>query len=249
VCAQSPTPNPSQRSFIAVVSLPTCPPHMGPTRAGIALAASAALFTSSSALVLSRKNAAAPMDCYLENGASYVGLEDMTATGRTCKNWLTEGTYASTTAGIGNHNYCRNPEGSKEKPWCFTVDPKVPFEFCEVPACPNDGAAPEPWVAPAGSKRTDVPCTNAPSTAPTFTEWKAGRACMDNQGDKWWLISNEKSVAGTAEECEANCKTLPGTKFFTYWSGGGETNCGCYRECVLVSEDLTTNSPTVYRVQ
>lgn len=31
-------------------------------------------------------------------------------------------------------NYCRNPDGS-ERPWCYTTDPQVEREFCDIPRC------------------------------------------------------------------------------------------------------------------
>ena len=36
-------------------------------------------------------------------------------------------------------NHCRNPDGSKSRPWCFTTDPAVEWEECNVPACPSKG--------------------------------------------------------------------------------------------------------------
>jgi hypothetical protein len=32
-------------------------------------------------------------------------------------------------------NYCRNPNGSEDGPWCFTTDPDVRTERCPVPKC------------------------------------------------------------------------------------------------------------------
>ena len=31
-------------------------------------------------------------------------------------------------------NYCRNPDGS-ERPWCYTTDPQMEREFCDLPRC------------------------------------------------------------------------------------------------------------------
>lgn len=33
-----------------------------------------------------------------------------------------------------NDNYCRNPDGS-ERPWCYTTDPDIEREFCDLPSC------------------------------------------------------------------------------------------------------------------
>merc|ERR1719243_570980 len=92
---------------------------------------------------------AAPSDfdvsCYEESdkGESYKGLATSTTSGRTCQNWLkdmphTIGIEPSSGNGLGNHNYCRNPDGSEDKPWCYTQDPSPDHakETCEVPVCP-----------------------------------------------------------------------------------------------------------------
>lgn len=88
-------------------------------------------------------------------GRSYRGLVSYTVSGRTCKNWLSDNPWkgAGQTAtpdveeggimkwgnGLGNHNYCRNPDGAEgfDKPWCFTLDPKVPKEACNIEQCPD----------------------------------------------------------------------------------------------------------------
>merc|ERR1719191_2380744 len=85
------------------------------------------------------------VSCYEESdkGKGYKGLVTSTSSGRTCQNWLvdkphTVGIAPRTDNGLGNHNYCRNPDGSEEKPWCFTQDPSPDHakETCEVPVCP-----------------------------------------------------------------------------------------------------------------
>ncbi|CAK0803124.1 unnamed protein product, partial [Prorocentrum cordatum] len=144
----------------------------------------------------------------------------MTETGRKCKNWLAQGAYSATLPGIGNHQYCRNPSGEKEKPWCFTVDPAVEWGFCDVKQCPEDGAAAEPWVAPEGSKSEgEGPCTYEPPEDPGFELYREGRACTDHQGATWWLIGMTNTTVSDPAGCKLQCSTLPGSKYFTFFGG------------------------------
>ena len=32
-----------------------------------------------------------------------------------------------------NHNYCRNPDSEDGGVWCYTTDPDVKWEYCDVP--------------------------------------------------------------------------------------------------------------------
>ena len=36
---------------------------------------------------------------------------------------------------LEDHNYCRNPEGRGKHPWCYTTDPNMRWEYCNVPNC------------------------------------------------------------------------------------------------------------------
>mmetsp|Transcript_42050 Transcript_42050/g.121498 ORF Transcript_42050/g.121498 Transcript_42050/m.121498 type:complete len:141 (-) Transcript_42050:79-501(-) len=94
-------------------------------------------------------------DCYVGNGADYRGLHEQTKSGRACKNWLKQDKYPPG-EGIGSHSFCRNPEGSKEAPWCYTVDPAVEFELCDVPECEPSGPPRKPWKAPEGAKSEEA---------------------------------------------------------------------------------------------
>lgn len=35
-------------------------------------------------------------------------------------------------------NYCRNPDGDRIGPWCYTTDPERRYESCNIPQC-KDG--------------------------------------------------------------------------------------------------------------
>ena len=94
------------------------------------------------------QGAAEPIDdfdlsCYEESdkGKSYKGLLTSTTSGRTCQNWSKTKPHEisidpSNENGLGNHNYCRNPDSSEDKPWCYTMDPSTEKEVCSVPVCP-----------------------------------------------------------------------------------------------------------------
>mmetsp|Transcript_74957 Transcript_74957/g.169753 ORF Transcript_74957/g.169753 Transcript_74957/m.169753 type:complete len:261 (+) Transcript_74957:53-835(+) len=205
-------------------------------------------------------------------GRSYRGLVSTTISGRTCQKWTAKKPWPEPAElaaipdkvegsdpkvhvwgnGLGNHNYCRNPDGSKDKPWCFTVDPQTPWEYCDVPACKDEGKAPEAWVAPDGAKSAEAqakgPCKYQKPDKDPFKEWEMGRACMDHRGETWWLISNKNVTTTDVKGCSSKCAELPGTEYFTFFKGVSEGNCGCYRECVLVAKDLTTKDPDSYRV-
>jgi len=80
--------------------------------------------------------------CYekRDKGQKYRGLLTSTVSGRTCQKWLADkphvpGIDVSKKNGLGNHNFCRNPDKSEESPWCFTMDPTKEKELCEVPVC------------------------------------------------------------------------------------------------------------------
>ena len=36
-----------------------------------------------------------------------------------------------------SENFCRNPGGTTELPWCYTTDPSVRWQHCDIPRCEN----------------------------------------------------------------------------------------------------------------
>lgn len=71
--------------------------------------------------------------CYWDNGNQYRGIKDKSINGKPCLKWskvLREITHIE----LANNNYCRNPDGSQTKPWCY-VDKQKTVELCDIPKC------------------------------------------------------------------------------------------------------------------
>nr|XP_054773957.1 uncharacterized protein LOC129282046 [Lytechinus pictus] len=77
-------------------------------------------------------------ECYtMLNGQDYRGVVSQTISGHTCQQWNVQTphthsyTPAQYTGILGNHNHCRNP-GTFSQPWCYTTDPRIIREYCDV---------------------------------------------------------------------------------------------------------------------
>ncbi|CAK8681517.1 unnamed protein product [Clavelina lepadiformis] len=77
-----------------------------------------------------------------DSGANYRGWISKTESGLTCQAWSSQEPHRHTitsesnpTAGLIN-NYCRNPN-SRDKPWCYTTDPNIEWQYCKIPVCPS----------------------------------------------------------------------------------------------------------------
>ncbi|XP_075409978.1 plasminogen isoform X2 [Tenrec ecaudatus] len=81
-------------------------------------------------------------DCMFGNGKSYRGKKATTATGTPCQEWAAQEPHEHTIftpetnpqAGL-EKNYCRNPDGDVNGPWCYTTNPRKLFDYCDVPLC------------------------------------------------------------------------------------------------------------------
>ncbi|KAI8502373.1 hypothetical protein Bbelb_199610 [Branchiostoma belcheri] len=85
----------------------------------------------------------AQAECYTKNGTDYSGKMSTTISGRTCQGWDTQLPHKHSVSRL-THNYCRNPGGTRVKPWCYTMDPSVRWEYCSVPQCGKLYCEPNP---------------------------------------------------------------------------------------------------------
>ncbi|XP_063296779.1 hepatocyte growth factor-like protein isoform X1 [Pelobates fuscus] len=84
-----------------------------------------------------------PVDCYHDNGELYSGKVSKTRKGVTCRNWsekLDDITQVPNYPfpGYLEGNYCRNPDKDSHGPWCYTMDPNTPFDYCSIKPCSGE---------------------------------------------------------------------------------------------------------------
>ncbi|XP_060097812.1 plasminogen isoform X2 [Heteronotia binoei] len=83
------------------------------------------------------------LDCKTGNGKEYRGKIAQTASGKTCQEWSSQTPHKHDFFTPRTHpnsglerNYCRNPDGDINGPWCYTTDPKKAWDYCDITNCP-----------------------------------------------------------------------------------------------------------------
>ncbi|XP_052694034.1 uncharacterized protein LOC128172280 [Crassostrea angulata] len=72
---------------------------------------------------------------YTPTGMDYMGTVSHTKTGIPCQRWDSQSPHPHSYGYLSkDENYCRNTDGS-EGPWCYTQDPDIRYELCDVPVC------------------------------------------------------------------------------------------------------------------
>ncbi|CAH1783045.1 unnamed protein product [Owenia fusiformis] len=91
--------------------------------------------------------------CYHGNGQYYNGTVNTTRSGYQCQDWLSQHPHRHM-----RHphifpevrdasNYCRNPGGEENSPWCYTINQTKRWEKCDIPQCPPLVSSHPPMVA------------------------------------------------------------------------------------------------------
>uniref|UniRef100_A0A8B9IRQ4 Plasminogen n=1 Tax=Amazona collaria TaxID=241587 RepID=A0A8B9IRQ4_9PSIT len=83
------------------------------------------------------------LQCKKGIGKDYRGTEAKTQRGIPCQMWAEKTPHRPNytpekhpKAGL-DRNYCRNPDGDENGPWCYTTDPATRFDYCNIPECDN----------------------------------------------------------------------------------------------------------------
>jgi len=123
----APTPSPTPFPTPFPTASPTLNPTASPTHSP----------TASPTLSPTPQPSAGCEESFTGNGADYRGCQTRTRSGRTCMKWTSQSPHRHTRTdrnfpnkGLGDHNYCRNPDGDRTL-WCYTTDPSSRFEYCD----------------------------------------------------------------------------------------------------------------------
>uniref|UniRef100_A0A671NM84 Plasminogen-like n=1 Tax=Sinocyclocheilus anshuiensis TaxID=1608454 RepID=A0A671NM84_9TELE len=100
-------------------------------------------------------------ECYEGDGSSYRGVMSETVSGKKCQFWtsMEPHRHSKTPQNFPKadlrRNLCRNPDGDRA-PWCYTTDPSVRWEYCNIERCDNKPNTQEPPINPTKLVPTDT---------------------------------------------------------------------------------------------
>ncbi|XP_071452012.1 tyrosine-protein kinase transmembrane receptor Ror2-like isoform X2 [Hetaerina americana] len=83
------------------------------------------------------------VDCMRDRGRFYQGTMNVTKTGLPCQRWESQEPHTHNRPPDvfpemqGAENFCRNAGGEEPMPWCYTMDPTIRWQHCDIPVCEN----------------------------------------------------------------------------------------------------------------
>ncbi|XP_033104035.1 uncharacterized protein LOC117106729 isoform X2 [Anneissia japonica] len=159
------------------------------------------------------------------DASDYRGLKNTTSSGKTCQKWTSQTPHSHTRgpenypdSGLGDHNFCRNPDGELTA-WCYTTDSSSRFELCDI-GLPGDhcgtalfyGTVVEVCAATHLCQPNNR-CGDAPSDA---EECGCDSAC-EYYGDccyDYWSVCNSPEPNPSAATFDSEFKCMTGDGYF-----------------------------------
>jgi len=77
-------------------------------------------------------------NCDKSNGEQYNGFLNTTSSGKQCQEWKLNPYLNNVTYSTLASNYCRNPQGYGQQPWCYTDYEKGEWEYCQINQCKEE---------------------------------------------------------------------------------------------------------------
>ena len=162
-------------------------------------------------------------ECFAKaDGSDYRGTISHTKSGHVCQKWSQQFPKVPTRtadhhpeAGLGGHNYCRNPDG-EQTPWFYPVDLDERWEPCDVGE-PNDKCSPHPPPPPKLAPKPPPPPhpeyppspslpPNPPASPPPSPPAPCPEECVEGgplyQNNKCDLSCNMTTCLWDKGECE-----------------------------------------------
>ncbi|KAM8827419.1 muscle, skeletal receptor tyrosine-protein kinase [Spinachia spinachia] len=113
--------------------------------------------------------------CFSERGRFYQGSADVTRSGVSCQSWSQQVPHqhrlsVDVIPELKNSaNYCRNPGGISDKPWCYTSNPNIRWEYCAVPRCGETSIEPVMKPEVPGPRQTSRLPPMAKPSSPAYS--------------------------------------------------------------------------------
>uniref|UniRef100_A0A8C5D9W6 Prothrombin n=1 Tax=Gouania willdenowi TaxID=441366 RepID=A0A8C5D9W6_GOUWI len=135
--------------------------------------------------------------CISGQGLNYEGNINITKSGRMCQYWrhsfphpISREFNVSEPNSVLEENFCRNPNGGADGPWCFTQDPSVQKEACRVPVCGQDFVP--PTVAPKQIRFTECLPSYGVDYSGDLNITKNGHSCLRWSSPEAVTLSQDK---------------------------------------------------------
>lgn len=185
-------------------------------------------------------------DCYDSSGVGYSGDMARTDKGSPCQPWTGNSLINAETnpgKGLGDHSYCRNPDGDK-KPWCWVDNERNVFGYCSLRRCDADSGSggggatlpadlkpgfnhsrcqsPDQFFCPSMINYRPM-CVERNKVCDTYTDCVGGEdenkdLCKSRCGDKQFYCSKSHRCIAMSRVCD---------KYFDCDQGDDESEATC----------------------